>query len=126
MQKHLKAIRGRELHVQYLQGAWDFKEMFEPLDVVVSGLASVKNASDVNHCMHMVQRRDLVDFAGSESWEIENPFKDAFRKQMSAFPSVTGACACIRGGLQHIQYNPEQFYLCQLHSTGRPLSLIHI
>lgn len=63
-------VRGRKMHVEVLDGTWDFARWFDSFDVSIKGLASTHWEPDVNHVWRLMSRSMLVDM-GLQSDAVE-------------------------------------------------------
>ena len=69
---HLEPCRGRTLLVQEFDGAWNWKEFFECLELDFSAIAASPTNPDVCHSKRFVARRDLPRMM-LPGWEIKVP-----------------------------------------------------
>lgn len=69
---HLEPCRGRKLVCDTLDSVWDWKELFHPFDMRLSGVAASASNPDVCHSKRFVLRRDLPSIV-LPGWEIETP-----------------------------------------------------
>jgi hypothetical protein len=74
IQDNLKPVQGRPIFVRKLGTTHDHQLMLASLDVGVSGIVSLKDAPEANHCFRFVRRRDLglYEKPSEEDWEVDD------------------------------------------------------
>ena len=67
MREHVKPVGTRTLHIEVLEGTWDFHTWLHGLDVHLCGLAPTCWEPDVNHSWRFVTRNDIDQILPAES-----------------------------------------------------------
>ena len=53
---------GVALHVEYLQGLWDYQAWLHPLEMSLSGITITYHGESVNHMFRFILRKDLGNY----------------------------------------------------------------
>ena len=70
--KHVKPVRGRELHVEVLSSTFEFQNWFHDCGVQLSGLASISGETDTTHSWKFVSRELVTECFGQDIVEVHH------------------------------------------------------
>ena len=68
----MQPTHGKQLVVEELEAVYDWHSFFEPLDLVIKGIAASHYHPDVNHSKRFVLRKDLCQME-LPGWSLETP-----------------------------------------------------